>query len=180
MAYGFETSAFSQFGSRLRDYPDPEGIPQDRDTLFELTRLYLMATEALFHLMLLIMQTRLANSANDERYRGFLPIYKDRVAALLEELRDFLFGGLERDDLSTVHEFLEGVRRSALVAEMEALHYAVDNSSGEGADADADADAGNTVTNSLKEQIERRVRRKWIKDILHSINEVLAVVKGVT
>jgi len=62
---------------------------------------------------------------------------------------------------------------------MVALQAAVDASSGEGEDAEADEAAGTTVTNSLKEQIERRVRLPWIKDILHAINEVLAVARGV-
>lgn len=180
MAYDFETSAFSDFGRRLRDFSDPEGIPEDRVTLNELSKLYLAAAAALFHLMFLIMQTRFQNSDRGERYQGFLKIYEDRVQALLEELRDFLLGDLEQGDIASVRDFLEGVRRSAVVHEMEILQYAIDNSSAEGIDAKADADAGETVTNSLKEQIERRVRRKWIKDILHAINEVLAVARGVT
>lgn len=180
MAYGFETATFSDLGGRLRDYGDPQGIPQDSDTLSELAERYIAAAEALFYLMLLIMRARFEQSPRGERYRGFLAIYEDRVAALIAELRKFLLGGLQRGELSTVRDFLEGVRQSALANELEALQYAVESSSGEGADAEADASAGETVTNSLKEQIERRVGRKWIKDILHAINEVLAVARGVT
>jgi hypothetical protein len=180
MAYGFDTSTFSRLGGRLRDYPDPEGVPEDSDTLSELSESYIAAAAALFHLMLLIMRARFSKSPRGERYQIFLSIYEDRVAALINELQEFLLGGLRRGEISAVRDFIEGVRRSALANELEALQYAVESSSGEGADAEADASAGETVTNSLKEQIERRVGRKWIKDILHAINEVLAVARGVT
>ncbi|XWN29943.1 MAG: hypothetical protein ROR55_20975 [Devosia sp.] len=180
MAYGFETSAFARLSDRLQDYQDPEGIPENQDALFELAELYLAAAAALFHLMFLIMQARLTASDHGARFEGFLPIYHNRVSALMEELREFLVGGLSQGDVATAHDFLEGLRRSSLADELKALHHAIDRSSGEGEAALADANAGETATNSLKEQIERRVKRKWIKDILHAINEIISIVKGVT
>lgn len=177
MAYDFETGAFDDFAMVLRDYPD--GVPDDLEGLRQLSELYLAATAALFHLMALIMAARLGESSRGDRYGAFLPIYDDRVAALLELLRDFLLGGLERGEVSAVSNFLEGVRQGAIAEEMVAFKLAVDSSSGTGEDAESDEAAGTTVTNSLKEQIERRVRAKWVKDILHAINEVLSVARGV-
>lgn len=177
MAYEFQTDAFDNFAMVMRDYP--EGVPDDPEALQQLSELYLAATAALFKLMALIMATRLRGSIRGERYGAFLSIYDHRVAALIELLRDFLIGGLSRDQASEVADFLEGVRQGAIAEEMVALKLAVDSSSGEGEDAEADESAGTTVTNSLKEQIERRVKAKWVKDILHAINEVLSVARGV-
>lgn len=177
MAYEFETNAFDNFAMALRDYP--EGVPDDPKGLQQLSELYLAATAALFQLMTLIMAARLSGSSRGKRYSAFLPIYDHRVAALMKLLRDFLLGGLERGQVSDVADFLEGVRQGAIAEEMVALKLAVDSSSGKDEDAEADESAGTTVTNSLKEQIERRVKAKWVKDILHAINEVLSVARGV-
>ena len=177
MAYEFETDAFERFDGALRDYGD--GVPDDPERLRELSRLYLAAAAALFLLMRLIMESRLRASPRGRRYSGFIEIYDHRVNALIRLLQDFLLGGLERGEIGAIAEFLEGVRQGAIAEEMLALQHAVDNSTGEGADAAADEAAGTTVTNSLKEQIERRVKRKWVKDILHAINEILAVARGV-
>ena len=177
MAYDFQTDAFQRLAGTLRDYPD--GVPEDPERLRELSELYIAAATALFLLMRLIMETRLGASPRGERYGGFVYIYRDRVDALMAALRRFLLGGLEEGEIGSVFHFLEGVRRGAIAEEMVALQAAVDASSGEGEDAEADEAAGTTVTNSLKEQIERRVKLPWIKDILHAINEVLAVARGV-
>ncbi|TRW98591.1 hypothetical protein FNJ84_03250 [Paracoccus sp. M683] len=178
MAYGFQTGAFYDLAGRMRDYPD--GVANDDERLAELSRSYIEAATALFALMLLILQARIRRSATGGRYDGFVLIYQDRVNALLAELREFLLEGPERADTAEIRDFLEGVRRGALAEEMEALQYAVDQSTGNGTDADADEEATTTVTNSLKEQIERRIKRKWIKDILHAINEALSVMRGVS
>ncbi|WP_028795341.1 hypothetical protein [Thalassobaculum salexigens] len=178
MAYGFETNTFRELDGALRDHPD--GLPaDDRDRLRQLAELYIAAVEALLKLMYLIMLARLADSPRGERYSGFLPIYGDRVGELIQMLRAFLLGGIERGETRVVFDFLEGVRRGAIAAEFVALQGAIDASSGVGTDAQADESAATTVTNSVKEQIERRVRWPWAKDILHAINEVLSVVRGV-
>lgn len=176
MAYEFDTQPFREFDSMMSEYP--EGIPQEREILWRIADLYLAAAAALFFVMLLIMRARLGASGQGARYEGFLPIYEDRVGALLNSMHDFLMGGLERDELGLVHEFLEGTRQGAIAAELGAFAVALDASSGEGEDAGADENAGTTITNSLKEHIERRVKAKWIKDVLHAINEVLSIVRG--
>ncbi|WP_171133867.1 MULTISPECIES: hypothetical protein [unclassified Ruegeria] len=178
MAYGFQTDAFRSFDGFLRDYPEPEGLPQDRQVLSRAVELYLMAATALFELMRLISLSRLEQSNSGRRYIVFMNIYDHRVQALLQELADFLLGKLEQGDLESVHEFIEGVRRGAIAEELVLLQQATDESSGTGQDAEADTEGTTTAVNSLKEQIERRVKRKWIKDILHGINEVIAITRG--
>lgn len=177
MAYGFETDDFVRFASALRDYP--QGLPDDPERLRELSELYIAAAAALFLLMQKIMEARLEASPRGQRYSRFLPIYIDRVEALIEVLRDFLLNGLEQGEIGIVADFLEGVRRGAIAEEMVALQFAVDASSGESADANADEAAGTTVTNSLKKQIERHVKIPFVNPILHAINEILSVARGV-
>ncbi len=174
MAYDFRTGAFVDLALALRDHP--RGVPAQGDKLRDLSRLYLAAADALFRLAYLIMTARLEASPHGARYAGFAPIYEDRVAALFAELEPFLLG----DDVAAIAEFLEGVRRSALAEEMVALQNAIAESSGEGGDAEADEAATTTVVNSLKDLIARRVKRKWIEDILHAINEILAIARGVS
>lgn len=173
MAYDFRTPAFVDLALALRDHP--RGVPERGDQLRDLARLYLSAADALFRLMFLILLARIAATPRGGRFEGFLPIYEDRVRALFGELEPFLLG----DDVAAIRDFLEGVRQSALAEEMVALQNAVGASTGEGRDLDADAEATATVTNSLKEQIARRVKNPWIQDILHAINEIVGVVRGV-
>ncbi len=173
MAYGFQTQAFVDLALAMRDHP--RGVPRQGDRLRDLSRLYLFAAKELFRLMALILEAQLAASPRGERYRAFLPIYDDRVAAALAELEPFLLG----DDVRAIIDFLEGVRQSALAEEMVALQNGVAASPGEGRDLAADAEAATTVTNSLKEQILRRVKNPWLADILHAVNEVIGVVRAV-
>ena len=180
MAYGFETDSFSELANRFRDYPEQQELPVDRGVLAELSELYLAALADLFSLMGLIMSARFEQSKRGMRYAGFLRVYEGRVRILEQDLRAFLFGSLGEGDIFIVHDFLDGVRRSALHEELVVLYSAINESSGDGEDADADEAAGTTVTNSLKEQIERRVKLPYIKDVLHAINEVLSVARGVT
>lgn len=151
------------------------GVPRQGERLRDLGRLYFFAAKEVFRLMALILEAQLAASPRGERYRGFIEIYDDRVNAGLGELEPFLFG----DDLRALWDFLEGVRHSAIAEEMVALGNAVAPSSGQGPDLAADAEAATTVTNSLKEQILRRVKNPWLTDIFHAVNEVIGVVKGV-
>ncbi|MGR3755938.1 MAG: hypothetical protein ACU0AT_01750 [Tranquillimonas sp.] len=176
MAYDFNPAPFQAFDAAMQDYP--EGLPDNPDDLARLSALYLAAAQALFALMLAIMRARMKGSRRAHRFDGFLPIYEGLAQALLAELEAF-FAGDGEAGRAALRDFLEGVRQQGLAQEMAALGAAVETSSGDGADADADEAAGHVVTNSLKEQIERRVRRKFIKDILHGINEVLAVARGV-
>ncbi|WP_120632204.1 hypothetical protein [Ruegeria sp. EL01] len=178
MAYGFETASFKDLHSFMEEYPDPEGLPQDGEVLRRGSELYLQAAGALFYLLRLISIARLERSERGSRFVSFLEIYDHRVRALLDEVADFLFRSIEEGDLERIHDFLEGVRRGAIAEEMVLLQQATESSSGTDADAEADSEGTTTAVNSLKEQIERRVKRKWIKDILHAINEVLAITKG--
>ncbi|MEQ8740740.1 MAG: hypothetical protein RIE87_17360 [Rhodospirillales bacterium] len=180
MAYEFQTEAFRRLDRMMQEHPD--GIPRrNASALWQLSKCYIDATEALFDLMLRIMQARLAGSERGGRYKKFLPIYSSRVELLIAELREFLFAPFENKSggLQATADFLEAVRRGGIAEELVALQHAVDASSGKGGDAEADESAGTTVTNSLKTQIEERVKRKWIKDTLHAINEVLAITRGV-
>lgn len=177
MAYEFETSAFSELGNAMRDYP--EGISREPERLRTMVELYLQAAKALFLLMSLIMVAKINQSKNGDRFRGFLDIYDERVQALLQQLASFLNAELQRGNTEVVHEFLEGVRQGAIHQEMEQLQYAISLSSGTGEDLETDESGTTTVMNSLKEQIERRIKQRWIKDILHAINEIVSVVKAV-
>lgn len=174
MAYDFRTRAFVDLALALRDHP--RGVPARGDALRDLARLYLSAADALFRLMYLILAARLAAFPHGGRFEGFLPVYEDRVRALFAMLEPILLG----DDVAAIRDVIEGVRQGALAEEMVALQNAVGASSGGGRDLDADAEATATVTNSLKEQLARRIKNPWIQDVLHAINEIIGVVRGVT
>lgn len=172
-AYGFQAQAFVDLALAMREHPD--GVPRRPDRLRDLGRLYFYAANDLFRLMGLILAAQIAASPRGERYHGFIEIYQVQVNAGLAELEPFLFG----DDIRTLWDFLEGVRRSAIAEEMVALGNAVAPSSAQGPDLAIDAGAATTVTNSLKEQILRRVKNPWLTDIFHAINEVIGVVRAV-
>lgn len=183
MAYGFSTTDFRAFHERMNAFAGSDDLPADPDTLRSLAEAYLAAMRALFDLMRRIMDTRLERSSGrngPNRFTPFQDVYWGRVEALERIMRAFLFKGLEQGEAEAVRDFLEGVRQAALHEELLHLGEAIDASTESEEDLAADTGAAVTVTNSLKEQIERRVRWKFVKDILHAINEAIRVIMGAT
>lgn len=89
------------------------------------------------------------------------------------ELRE----GLQEQSMNLV-ELVHAIREGQIGPELVALDAALSGNEGVGEPEDHLTTA-TTVTNSLKDQIEKHTRRKWINSGLHALNEVISIVRGV-
>lgn len=175
MAYGVDAQSFLRLEQKVREIPDeiPEDIRPFEGVLFS----YFKAFETLLMLVMAIMTQHVELMERRRYVVHFLPIYDQAARSILRLLEAEIREGLQKNS-RILFELLNAIRDSHIAQELVALDTALSES--EGVDTTEDhLDTATTVTNSFKDQIEKHTKRKWIKSVLHSINEIISIVRGV-
>lgn len=108
---------------------------------------------------------------------NFFPVYDEAANRALQLLETEVQEGLEEQSTNLV-ELIYAIRDSQVGPELVALAQALAESE-KVSEPEDHLDTTTTVTNSLKEQIEKYTKKKRIKSVLRAINEVISIVRGV-
>ena len=181
MPYGVNAEPFYELQRRLAELPeDPPRSPSELEgVIFS----FLDAFDCLLRLVSAIL-TRCVEHADERRSyrRAFLPIFDRAREISLSLLRADIREG-PAEDRKELIEMAYALRDSLLAEEMVTLGESVAESEDTAAPEDH-ADAAETVTDSVKEFIKkfvggRFVGKKRIESVLHTINEIISIIKKV-
>jgi|SRR5262245_48142231 len=181
MAYGINTQPLYQ----LRDVVAqlPEELPSSARELEPVLFSFLNAFDCLLRLMNAIL-TRCTERANEQRSyrRQFLPIFDQARERSFSLLNSDIREGLEENRVEFI-EMTYALRDSLLADEMVTLDKSLAESE-ETAEPEEHADAAETVTDSLKDFIKKffggkLIGKKRLESALHTINEIISIVKKV-
>jgi len=174
MPYGIDTSNFQILQEQVENLT--EEFTVDTNILESVLFSYLQAVETLFGLMKAILLV-CAERDNRRKYPIlFIPIYDSAVARVLKIMENEIRAGYSTPEENLI-EFTYAIRDSEIASELVILSQSLD------LDDDATPEdhliTTKTVTDSVKKQIEMYIKKKWISNILHTINEVISIIKGV-
>ena len=175
MPYGVDTQAFHRLHEQVLALP--EELPADPRPLEGLLFAYKDAFAVLLQIVMAIMQICVERQESRQYVRHFLPIFDQALERILVLLDTEIREGLEQQSINLV-ELAHAIRESQMAGELLALDQAFAESEG-AVEPEDHLDTATTVTNSFKEQIEKHTKRKWIKSVLHALNEVISIVRGV-
>jgi hypothetical protein len=181
MAYGIDPRPLYQLQKDLAELP--EKLPDSARELERVLFSFLNAFDCLLALMNAVLG-RCAERANDRRAyrRRFLPLFNQARERCFTLLNADIRAGLEANRFTFV-TMTYALRDSFLADEMVILDESLTESE-ETANPEDHADAAETVTDSLKDFIKKFFGGKWIRkkrldSALHTINEIISIVKKV-
>lgn len=175
MPYGVDTAPFRDLEERVRALP--EVLPDSPRPLEGVLYAYLRAFACLLTLVMAIMKVCVEREEQRRYVARFLPVYDRAAVRLLQLLEQEVREGLEIQSPELI-ELVHAIRDGQVGFELVALDQAVSESEGSSEPEDH-LDTATTVTNSLKQLIEKVAKRKWISSVLHALNEVISIVRGV-
>lgn len=175
MPYNVDTAVFHRLNEQLRALP--QELPADPRRLEQVLFTYRSAFCCLLTLVMAIMRICVERQERRRYVSHFLPVYDAAAQKLADLLNSEIQEGLEGRSANLV-EFVYAIRDGQIGLELVALDDALSESEG-AADPEDHLDTATTVTNSLKEQIEKHTKRAWIKSVLHALNEAISIVRGV-
>lgn len=175
MPYEVNTQVIYQWDGMIRCLP--EEIPENTRELEGFLFSYLNALMCLLSLVMVLMRICVKHQDNRAYVGYFLPVY-DTASEKLRQLIDMEIREGMKDGSRNLVELVYAIRDGQIGAELVALDNGLSESEGS-VDPEDHLDTATTFTNSLKEQIEKHTKRRWIRSVLHSLNEVISIVRGV-
>jgi hypothetical protein len=175
MPYGVDSTPFYRLDAQLRDLPDE--LPGSPRPLEGVLFAYLNAFACLLTLVMAIMRVCVERQERRRYVSHFLPVYDQAARRILDLLDRELREGLSEESSNLV-DLVYAIRDGQVGPELVALDLALFESEGS-AEPEDHLDTVTTATNSLKKQIEKHTKRKWIPSVLHALNEVISIVRGV-
>ncbi len=175
MPYKVDANPFHQLDKQLQKLP--EELSTDPRLLKGVLFAYITAFKSLLTLVMAIMRICVERQEGRKYVHHFLPVYDNAARKIINLLESEIKEGLE-EGTSNLVELVYAMRDGQIGMELVALDRALSESEGK-ANPEDHLDTATTVTNSLKEQIEKHTKGKWIKSVLHALNEVISIVRGV-
>ena len=175
MPYGVDAAPFRTLDAQVRNLPAE--LPTDPRAFEGVLFSYLNAFACLLTLVMAIMRVCVERQERRRYVSHFLPIFDQTARRILELLDAELREGLQEQSVNLV-DLVHAIRDSQVGPELVALDQALSESEAT-VDPEDHLDTATTVTNSLKDQIEKYTKRRWIKSVLHALNEVISIVRGV-
>ncbi|WP_420426812.1 hypothetical protein [Algiphilus sp.] len=174
MAYEVDATPFYRLDEQLRELPDD--LPENPQPLEGVLFAYLNAFGGLLTLVMAIMRVCVERQDGRRYVAYFLPVYDQAAERILELLDRELHEGL-KEGASDLVDLVYAIRDGQIGPELVALDKGLSESEGS-VDPEDHLATATTVTNSLKKQIEKHTKRKWISSVLHTLNEVISIVRG--
>lgn len=195
MPYDTNIDTFLELNERCNLYreiqPSPfvrREEPPSEEYLVGIATAVLQSTSALLMLMLEIMRVRqelqFARVVDEidrpPRLAEFFPLYQVAVNDIHLIFENLLEELSPNQDYQTLYEFVEEIVVSRIDQELVAVRSCIMQSNTDSLESvDEDMDAGKQATDSLKKQLEKLFGRiPGGKSLLHTINEILAIGRG--
>lgn len=175
MAYGVNAAPFYHLNERLHEVR--EEFPSDPRQLEGVLFAYRNAFACLLDLVRAIMLRCIEEEERRSYVTHFIPVFDQAKLRILQLLEREIREGLSEGSIDLL-DFAYAVRDGQVGPELVALDIALSESEGVASPGDHLTTA-TTVTNSLKKIIDKHTKRKWISSVLHALNEVISIVRGV-
>lgn len=174
MPYETNTDPFNNLHNLVNKLP--EELPDNPQQLEEVLRAYIAAFECLLQLVKKIMEACIKKREKDY-VSAFLKVYDEAALKIIQLLDKELEEALI-DKSQRYIELVYAIRDSQISLEVVILSSSLADSEMV-IEPEKNLDTATVVTNSFKEQIKKYSKRSWIESVLHTINEIISIIRGV-